>query len=159
VDKAAPASVYVKKNMAFCGTNFTERRVVESWMIQAFGKVGNSTCEQCQEDKGVYYDCRTLQGFADGACGNCKRGDRATLCSKTSAVVEKKASEVNENLQDMQQAEDRATRAGRRALIMHPVEGYSADNPQHVKWAATRLQLGNKKDEVLQWSTGDSDDE
>jgi hypothetical protein len=46
-------------------------------------------------EQGIYEDCSKLEGFTDGACGNCKRGDRGKQCSKSSTVqdAERRANE------------------------------------------------------------------
>lgn len=47
--------VHVKKDSQFCGINFIERRMVESLLIQAFGRTGNLPCISCEgkmENKG-----------------------------------------------------------------------------------------------------------
>jgi hypothetical protein len=114
--------VYVKKDKQFCGTNFTERRVVEAWLIQAFGTPWlNSLCEQCVNDdehdpKGIFIDCCTLKGFAEGACGNCKRGDRGKQCEKSS-TAQKDIDRQTAGFQARIRGRiERRTRAGRREL-------------------------------------------
>lgn len=67
--------------MAFQEYSKLERRLVESWAIQALGTTRRNPCEPCFEGKGIYKDCRTVKGLLGGVCGNCKRRERCGECN------------------------------------------------------------------------------
>jgi hypothetical protein len=73
-------SVLLKKDIDFQKSHALERRVVESWAIQALGTTRRKPCKPCQEGKGIYKDCRTAKGLLGGVCGNCKRRERCGEC-------------------------------------------------------------------------------
>jgi hypothetical protein len=73
--------VHVKAGVEWFTNDPKESRLVAAWVIQAFGEVSNSMCTNCTEGKGIFVECRTLKGLADGACGNCKKRDHSARCS------------------------------------------------------------------------------
>jgi Protein of unknown function (DUF3716) len=86
--------VYMQGAVSFYGTNIMERRVLESWMIQALGEKREVQCKHCEDGRGHYRGCYTLRGLFGGACGNCKRGDRGGDCGLSSASQERSEQEA-----------------------------------------------------------------
>lgn len=74
-------SVLLKAGVPFNDYKKLERRLVESWAIQALGTTRRKACGPCSEGKGIYKDCRTVKGLLDGVCGNCKRRERCGECN------------------------------------------------------------------------------
>jgi hypothetical protein len=74
-------SVLLKNNVDFAEYSKLERRLVESWAIQALGTTRRKPCTPCSEGKGIFKDCRTATGLLEGVCGNCKRRERCGECN------------------------------------------------------------------------------
>jgi hypothetical protein len=86
--------VHVKPDVEYVSGDAKEPRLVAAWVIQAYGVDMDEPCTNCAEGKGIFVDCRTLKGLADGACGNCKKRDHNARCSHSNAFkAAKKARE------------------------------------------------------------------
>jgi hypothetical protein len=116
--------VYLRKNAVFLGTNTMERRVVDSWVIQALGKPLSVGCEYCDQGNGIYRHCCTLQGLFGGVCGNCMRAGRGGQCglSLTTQELDEKRVEQDQAKFELQTSrEERA--ANRRKTKDSEVDG------------------------------------
>jgi hypothetical protein len=51
--------VYMQGAVSFYGTNIMERRVLESWMIQALGEKREVQCKHYEDGRGHYRGCYT----------------------------------------------------------------------------------------------------
>jgi Protein of unknown function (DUF3716) len=94
-------TVHLKYDEEFFYTNALDRRVVESFVIQAFGQ-DRTGCTHCigqngMPPKGIYIECRTLAGFNKGGCGNCKRRDHSIQCTyhESQITLEEQRSKTN----------------------------------------------------------------
>jgi Protein of unknown function (DUF3716) len=77
--------VHVKPDVEYVSNDAKEPRLVAAWIIQAYGVDMNEPCTNYAEGKGIFVDCRTLKGLADGACGNYKKRDHSARCSHSNA--------------------------------------------------------------------------
>lgn len=149
MDQKAPNSVYVKADKEFCGANLTERRVVDSWIIQAYGKLRSSQCEECvkgEAGKGIYWGCYTLEGAANGACGNCKRGDRATQCGLgLGSQIKADETGAQEGKREDSVADRRTRNAVRNIVKRGPDSGYSVEDPEDIERESVLVELHGGK--------------
>ena len=76
------AEAILRPGANLIGNNAYELRVVESFLIQAYGEDDYPECEKCERSLGIFTECRTIKGWQGGVCGNCKRGDRGMQCTK-----------------------------------------------------------------------------
>jgi hypothetical protein len=109
--------VYLKLKVVFFKSNAREQRLVNSWIIQAFGEKRNIKCKQCLLGKGDYVDCCTLPVMFGGACGNCKKIDQAAKCElyhDPKMTVDEQYAAMETTEKRNQATEDRATRARER---------------------------------------------
>lgn len=74
------ASVRLKPNVKFFGTDPYERRVTEAVMVQALGSRRREICTPCSNGRSPHNTCNTLEGFFEGVCGNCKHRGRSIEC-------------------------------------------------------------------------------
>jgi hypothetical protein len=109
-----PNDVILRKDSEIYGSNAYDRNIVESWLIQAFGKKWNQQCTKCIQGKGSYEDCVTLEGLLDGTCGNCKRLGKATECTFHELNMSELERRIREEVQRTLPRE-----IGRRVIIGH----------------------------------------
>ena len=83
-----PSVVWYNSDDEFFYSNCRDRKIMESFVIQAYGEERMDPCTKCEKSKheesgrlGRYLECRTLEGFFKGICGNCKRDDHGAECS------------------------------------------------------------------------------
>jgi hypothetical protein len=109
-----PNDVILRKDSEMYGSNAYDRNVVESWLIQAFGKKWNQQCTKCVQGKGSYEDCVTLEGLLGGTCGNCKRLGKATECTFHELNMSELERRVREEVQ-----RTLPRKIGRRVIVGH----------------------------------------
>ena len=91
----------------------TKRATVYRSVGQCWGEDTAEDCTNCRDNKGVFVNCRTLEGLLDGACGNYKKRDHGAQCSHSNAF--KRAAEAREKA--FKKSGPRTTRAAQRAGI------------------------------------------
>ena len=86
--------VWYSADKEFLGNSRSQRIIVASFIIQAYGGLHSDPCTKCLKtaDKASghlerYMECRTLPGLFNGICGNCKRDNHAELCSHGEVVA------------------------------------------------------------------------
>ena len=95
-----------------------ERRLIESFVIQALGATRRKVCKACKAGKGMYKQCRTAGDLFDGVCGNCKRRERCGECEYSAVYQEA----LRENLKDKrfamrQEMKETETQSGRKTTV------------------------------------------
>ena len=109
-------SVLLKGNADVQHVHDVERRLVESWAIQALGTTRRKICDPCKAGKGIYKDCRTVNGLLDGVCGNCKRRERCGECNHSEVFKEALREQQKTHRFEMKHAKYVVVRApGKRA--------------------------------------------
>jgi hypothetical protein len=117
-DLTAPAcggaSVQLKPDVQLLTAPGQKRRLVESFAIQALGITRRKKCEACQEGKGIYVQCRTLDGVLGRTCGNCKQRERGAQCNFSEQYRdEMKIARQNEKEEDLRELVTMKTSRGR----------------------------------------------
>jgi hypothetical protein len=75
----------VKPDVEYISNNIKEPRLVAAWVIQVYRVNIDKPYTNYIKGKGIFIDCRTLKGLADGAYNNYKKRDYSTRCSNLNA--------------------------------------------------------------------------
>jgi hypothetical protein len=118
----ADTSVLVKNDVVF-DTASVERRLIESFVIQALGTTRRKVCDPCAEGKGIYKQCRTREGFFGGACGNCKRRERCGECNFSDVFKEALREELKDVRTALAQRDEQVTSSRGRNTTKPAVYG------------------------------------
>ncbi|KAL2036860.1 hypothetical protein N7G274_010403 [Stereocaulon virgatum] len=61
--------------------NERDRTLIEALLIQSRGSKNRAACGRCVRGLGPFEGCRSVGGWFDGVCGNCKRGGNGMACT------------------------------------------------------------------------------
>lgn len=84
---------------------------INALLIQSRGTLMVPACTRCQEGRGVFPECRRVQGHFGGCCGNCKWPDHAARCVWPRAPTETIVLSSDDDDDDDEQPVRRAGRA------------------------------------------------
>jgi hypothetical protein len=114
--RAYNLKAWYKKDEPVYATNAWERRICESFLIQAKGKRHNNKCARCEEEKRSYFECRTLEDQWDGAYDNYKKLGRETECSLSKEYIRMQKEAVKEEAAKQKPHPGANRAAGKRAI-------------------------------------------